>query len=128
MSDLPPATSAPIRSLLKRVGLEEREVEVYLALLSMKVARASSVAKAAHQSRSHTYLVLQSLQEKGLVSQTERGKIIHFVAEPPERLLSFLQNREQEVKEVSQLVKGALPFLSSLTASLKGPPRVTVLH
>ena len=117
-----------IRPLLKRVGLDDREVDVYLALLSLKQARATQVAKAARQSRSHTYLVLRSLKERGLVAETERGKVIHFIAEPPERLLSYLQNREQEMQELQGLVQGALPLLSSMTKPLAGEPRVAILH
>lgn len=61
----PPQPSPALRPLLKKIGLNERETEVYLALLPMKIARASVIAKAAQQSRSHTYIVLRTLQEKG---------------------------------------------------------------
>lgn len=118
---------AAIRPLLRRIGLDEREVEVYLALLPLKVARASAIAKAARQSRSHTYLVLRSLQDKGLVAEVERGRILEFIAEPPQRLLSYLKDREQESHDLQELVGGALSVLSSMTSPLLGSPRVTVL-
>src|SRR3989338_10781704 len=81
-------TPISIRSLLKRAGLDEREAEVYLALLSLKKARVSLIAKEAHQSRSHTYLVLRSLEQKGLVAELTQGAVISFVAEQPQRLLT----------------------------------------
>jgi predicted transcriptional regulator len=102
-------------------------VEVYLALLPMKVARASAIAKAGKQSRSHTYLVLRSLEEKGLVSEVERGNILHFVIESPRRLLSYVRDRERELKELEPLIESALPYLQSLTPSYSGEPRVTKL-
>ncbi len=116
-----------IRPLLSRIGLDEREIEIYLALLPLKTARASVIAKTAKQSRSHTYLILKKLEEKGLVSEIERGKILHFVVEPPERLLSYLKDREQQYKDLQPLLKGALPILQSLTTPYVGSPRVTVL-
>jgi sugar-specific transcriptional regulator TrmB len=119
---------AAIRPLLRRLGLDEREVEIYLALLPMRVARASTIARAAKQSRSNTYLVLRSLEEKGLVSEVERGKVLHFVVEAPQRLMTYLLNREEELHGLKPLVEGALPALQSLTSPLIGQPRVTMLH
>lgn len=121
-----PITS--VRSLLARLGLDEKEREVYLALLSLKLARVTQVAKASKQSRSHTYLVLRSLEEKGLVSEVQRGAVIHFLAEPPEKLLTYVQDRERELKETEQLLQGALPLLKQIEKPLPGEPRVTKLH
>jgi predicted DNA-binding transcriptional regulator len=128
MATTSPSGFTAIRPLLLRIGLDEKEVEVYLALLSLKVARASAVAKAAKQERSHVYLLLRNLEEKGLVSEIERGKVIHFIAEPPERLLQFVENREQELHSLKPLILGSLPILSSLTKPLVGTPRVTTLR
>ncbi len=117
-----------IRSLLERIGLNNREIEIYMTLLPRKVARASVISKASKQSRSHTYLVLRSLEEKGLVSEIERGKILHFVAESPQRLLSYIENREEELHVLKPLVADVLPQLHALTSPLAGKPRVTMLH
>lgn len=126
-SQRPLSGTTAIRPLLRRLGLDDREVEVYLALLPMKIARASRVASAAKQTRSHTYLVLRSLEQKGLVSEIERGKVLHFIAEPPQRLLGYIEDREEELHSLKPLVSGALPFLQSLTSPLVGKPRVTML-
>lgn len=125
---VPTSSKTAIRPLLSRLGLDEREIEVYLALLSLKCARASAVAKAARQSRSHTYLILRDLIEKGLVSEVERGKIIHFIAEPPQRLIGYLEHQEQEIAQLKPLVEGALPLLQAMTSPLEGQPRVTMTH
>jgi sugar-specific transcriptional regulator TrmB len=117
-----------IRPLLRRIGLDEKETEIYLALLPLKMARATAIAKAAKQSRSHTYLILRLLEEKGLVSEVERGKIIHFVAEDPRRLLSYVQDKEREYKELQPLVASIVPMLANLTGSLPGKPRITMLQ
>src|SRR3989338_2043411 len=109
MSPLHPSEAGlpSIRALLARAGLDPKEIEIYLALLAMKAGRVSGIAKAAKQSRSHTYLVLRSLEEKGLVSHIERGKVLQFVAEPPQRLLHFVRDREKAWKETEMLLQGA---------------------
>ncbi len=116
-----------IRPLLKRIGLDEKEIEVYLAVLSLKTGRASAIAKAAKQARSNTYLLLRSLEEKGLVSEIVRGKVIHFMAEPPQRLKQYVEERERELQSLAPLIDGILPILSGLTKPLTGTPRVTML-
>jgi len=91
------------------------------------MARVTQIAKSAGQSRTHTYLLLRALQEKGLVAEVERGKIIHFVAEPPQRLLAYVERRRNELSTTESLLAGALPFLASLKSPLTGEPRVTML-
>lgn len=117
-----------IRPLLLRAGLDTKEIEVYLAILSLKMARASQIAKIAKQSRSHTYLMLRSLVQKGLVSEIDRAGVLHFVAEQPQRLMTYLEDQQHELLRVQTLVKGVLPILSSLTKPLTSQPRVTTLH
>lgn len=117
-----------LRALLQRIGLDEKETQVYLTLLALRSARASTLAEAAGQSRSHTYLVLQSLIARGLVSKIEQGKVLRFVAESPEHLISYLDDRTLELTELSTLVRGALPQLKSLTSQTVTEPRVTLLH
>ena len=114
------------RFLLTKLGFDEREVEVYLALLSLGMAPASTVAKHANLQRSNTYLVLRSLQEKGLASAMERGKILHFVPEPPEKLIAYSIEQERQMQNTRQMLEGALPLLRSFAAPLGDKPRVTV--
>lgn len=117
-----------LRSLLLRIGLDDKEAEVYLALLTLGAARATDIAKLSKQSRSHTYLMLRSLKARGLVSEVERGKVLSFVAAPPEQLLQYLEDRQAELATLSTLAKGALPQLKSLTRPKIDVPRVTLLH
>lgn len=128
MTTSSPSGFTAIRPLLTRIGLTDKESEIYLALLSLKVARASAVAKAAKMTRSHTYLILRELAQKGLISEIVRGNIIHFIAEPPQRLLQYVEDRERELKSLKPLIDGVLPLLSSLTKPLTGAPRVTMLQ
>ncbi len=120
----PPALYA----LLKRVGLSDKECDVYLAVLAFRSARASAIARGAKQSRSHTYLLLESLIEKGLISEVEKGKVMHFVAEPPERLVRYARNQEQSLKETAMLLQEAIPALRNMQGPLIGEPRVTKFH
>lgn len=121
-----PSTDA-IRPLLRRIGLDEREIEIYLALLALKMARVRDIALAAKQSRTNAYNVLRDLQGRGLVSSIERGNVLHFVAEHPSKLLAYLADRSRELAELDPLVRSVVPTLASLSRPLPGQPRVTML-
>ena len=123
-----PLASPSIYALLKRTGLSEKEIDVYIAVLSCKSARATVIAAAAKQSRSNTYLLLESLIEKGLIAEVEKGKVLNFVAEPPERLVRYTRNKEQSLKETAMLLEQAMPAFHSIEGPLLGEPRVTKLH
>lgn len=123
-----PEKHPSIRPLLKRAGLNDKEAEIYLTLLSLRSARVADIARTARQSRSHTYLVLKSLEEKGLISHIEQGKILRFVAEPPHRLVHYAKNLQQQWSETERLLEGVMPLLKNLTPSYVGMPRVTTLH
>lgn len=117
-----------IHSLLKKMGMGEREIQVYLALLSMKIGRVSTIARNAKQERSLTYNILKRLSQKGIVSEVEREKVLHYIAESPQKLLNYVQDRREELENVEKLIEGALPYFSTLTKPLVGQPRVTMLH
>ena len=60
--------------VLERVGLKGKEASVYLALLELGTASVESIAKKAGTKRPTTYLVLDDLQNRGLVSIVPQQK------------------------------------------------------
>jgi sugar-specific transcriptional regulator TrmB len=128
MSDIPQKTSDSIRNILKRLGLDEREREIYLALLPLKIARVSTIAKASKQPRTLAYVVLEKLEQKAIISRIEKNGAVHFVAESPERLLRYVREQQRELDATERLLEAALPQLNALKSPLAGTPRVTMFH
>ena len=96
------------KKLLKSLGFTESEVTVYLVSLEMGPASVQDLAKKANVSRVTTYTVIEALMRDGLMSTVQKGKKNYFVAEAPERLVSFVQNK----------VKGMESTLGEVSASL----------
>tara|TARA_Y100000310_G_scaffold337126_1_gene423387 strand:+ start:1331 stop:2104 length:774 start_codon:yes stop_codon:yes gene_type:complete len=117
-----------IHVLLKRIGLNEKEISVYLALLATKTAKVVDIAREAKQSRSNTYLILRSIMEKGLASEVSLNGTTHFIAEPPSRLINFTKKKERELQELSSQLTDILPLLQQMTAPLIGKPHVTLSY
>ena len=110
---------------LKRIGLSEKEVQVYLALISLGPSAIRKVAERAGINRGTTHELLKALQRRGLVSYFHQQKHQHFVAEDPQVLLGKIARREGEIKQATQEIESVLPQLRALAIAAGGRPTVT---
>lgn len=86
--------------VLEKLGFSPNEIKVYLTLNDHGSNKAGRVAKIAKIDRSSCYNALKSLTEKGLASYVSIGKIKWFQATGPRRLLDYLKEQEEDVKEI----------------------------
>jgi sugar-specific transcriptional regulator TrmB len=77
------------RNLIRSLGLNDSEVAVYLAALEGGPAQAQVLVKKSGFSRPATYLAIEQLMQKGLMSSVLKGKRHVYAAEPPERLVNY---------------------------------------
>ena len=87
-----------ISDVLKESGLSEKQSQVYLALLELGTATVNPVATKAGIKRPTTYLILDELQAKGLVSTVPRAKKALYTAESPEKIVSDLSKKQELMK------------------------------
>lgn len=86
--------------LLQKIGLTEVESQLYLTLLQLGPSTAGQLSKKMKVQRSTVYYVLESLQEKGLVAFTFRGKIKSFRASNPHILEEYARETYTKIKEL----------------------------
>ena len=96
---------------LQHIGLDEREAKVYLAALELGPSPVQKIAQRAQVPRATTYLVLDDLKAKGLVTTYDEGKKTYFVVESPDTLEGLVAERERQVKEQKDLIKNLVPEL-----------------
>ncbi len=77
--------------LLKRVGLDDKEAKLYLALLELGEATVLEVAAKAGVKRPTAYLILDSLHAKGAAFMIRAAGRTRFIAEKPAKLLTKMQ-------------------------------------
>jgi sugar-specific transcriptional regulator TrmB len=104
--------------ILGKLGFSENESRVYLATLESGLASAQDIAKKAGIKRTTTYSVLSYLVEKGVVGKTKVKNKTRFVAEPPEKLLSL-------INELHRNIKTALPELEAIYNKNESKPKIT---
>lgn len=112
------------KKLLKTLGFTDSEATLYLTSIELGPAPVQDLARRAKVSRVTTYAVIESLSERGLMSSVEKGKKKLFVAESPERLVSFVHGR---VREMEATLKEVESTLSELRLMQKGEKPVVKL-
>lgn len=109
---------------LQKLGLSDKEAKVYLSSMELGPTPVQGISKKAGVNRATTYVMIESLIERGLMSSFEKGKKRFFTAESPDQLLSILHKEELEAKEKTRQFEGILPELKILFAAAEEKPRV----
>lgn len=110
-----------ITDVLKKIGLSNKEAQVYLALLELGLSSVDAIAKKAGTKRPTTYLVLDDLQSRGLVSLVPRERKALYVAESPEQIGS-------EIARKQELLTRFLPELLAIYNTRKDKPQVQLFE
>lgn len=103
-----------IERVLEKLGLSEKEAKVYLASLELGPASVQQIATKADILRPTTYLILESMLKKGLMTTAEKGKKTLFTAEPPEQLDKFLDHQVHALEDVRADLQKVLPDLEAV--------------
>jgi sugar-specific transcriptional regulator TrmB len=109
---------------LQKLGLSDKEAKVYLSSMELGPTPVQEISKKAGVNRATTYVMIESLIGRGLMSSFEKGKKRFFTAESPEQLVALLHKEEAEVKEKTRQMMEILPELKILFAAVEEKPRV----
>jgi HTH-type transcriptional regulator, sugar sensing transcriptional regulator len=109
---------------LVNLGLSEKEAKVYLASLELGKAPVQHIAQKANVNRATTYVIIEGLMKKGLMSTYTENKKQFFCAEAPEKLILLFRDQELEIKRKQEYLNGLLPELKSMNSSTNGKPIV----
>lgn len=114
-----------LKAILEEFGLSDKESVVYLALLELGPAPARGVARKAGVNRGTTYDILKKLVDLGLTSFYRKGKH-HFVAEPPERLIEAVEDKQTKLQRLKVSITEKLPELKTMFVQQGGKPSIRV--
>ncbi len=103
-----------LEKYLQDIGLSEKEAAVYIMLIQVDDASVIDIAKKTNINRTTIYIVLESLEKKGLVTETTVGKKTHYQAEPPERLETYVQRQKVTLDEYSKRLVDVIPQIKSI--------------
>jgi len=103
-----------IAEILKNLGLNDKEIQVYLALLQVGSVPASLLGKRTGITRSTAQYTCQQLEKKGLIKAIQKNNTFIYSPEPPEKLLFLLDNQKKEISEKEEQVNRILSTLKGM--------------
>ena len=98
-------------SVLKKAGLTEGEIKVYLALLEIGLSTIGPILEKSGITKSIIYRILDRLIKKGLVSYIIKEKTKQFQAASPHNLIAFIEDRKKEMDENIVEIQTLIPKL-----------------
>ncbi|MEA3248954.1 MAG: helix-turn-helix domain-containing protein [Patescibacteria group bacterium] len=110
--------------ILRKLGFSDKEIKVYLALLSSGTSSVRKLAKDAELNRSSVHDALKSLRDTGLIAVYQKHKKQYYLAEDPEKLIEVVERREQGIAALKRHVNELLPELKSLYSQRGDRPTV----
>jgi HTH-type transcriptional regulator, sugar sensing transcriptional regulator len=111
-----------IQVLLKNFGLSEKETAVYLALIDLGPSPVRAIAAKSKVNRGTSYDILKDLIKLGIASYYNKESKQYFVAEEPEKLLSAIDQKKEDLDEIRTNIKENLPLLKTLFEKQGGKP------
>ena len=113
---------------LVHLGLSEKEAAVYVAALQLGPAPVQEIANKSEVNRATTYLAIEMLQKRGLLTSTEKDGRHIFVPEAPDRLLAILRLQKKELEEQELELTKVLPKLNAVFNRSGEKPEVRYLE
>lgn len=109
---------------LELLGLLEKDLDVYIAVLKLGSAPLRKVAEQAGLSRTTAYDALGRLSSAGLLSSVDAKTHRYYVAQDPQKLRALATQRELALEEARQTIDTLLPSLRELAGTESHRPAV----
>lgn len=103
-----------LKKSLEYIGFSEKEVVVYLALLSLGKGTVTEISRKAGINRPTGYHVLASLSAKELVKVSGKEPKQEYVAESPDQIEKLLVNKIEEDQKFINEARKIIPELKSI--------------
>jgi len=102
-----------VKELLKDIGLVDKEIQVYCALLPLGSASIRLLSQKTGINRGSVHDALIALEKKGLAASERRGSRRRFFIRSPEEILETLAVQKKHLDAIAKKVRQAMPTLLS---------------
>lgn len=114
--------------LLQELGLSKSQAYTYLKLVEKGELSPPEVAKITGEARSNAYMILQRLEELGLVEKLDKNKKIVYQPLNPIALEQLAEKRRLETAKIEHQIKQFMPQMLSYFYSFTEKPGIRLLQ
>lgn len=107
------------QEVLKQLGLEDKEIAVYMGLLELGEASVLAISKKTGVKRPTSYLILSALEARGLVSRVMKRNKTLFAAQHPKKILTEAELRLKQIQD-------SIPQFEAMMRRADDKPRVMI--
>ncbi len=104
--------------------MSDKEARVYLAMMELGPSAVQDIAKQAQVNRATTYILIDNLKRRGLVSSIEQGDRQLLVAESPDHLMRSTHDELQQVEQKKKNLEELMPQFMALFNAVDDKPKV----
>ncbi len=105
-----------MEELFRKLGMNDHEREVYLAVLKAGKISPSQVAREAEINRTTVYSIARKLEKMGVIAVDLGQKTCYLLAVPPEKLVAIYEKEEKRIGEKKQIAMKLAKDLSSMAS------------
>jgi len=110
-----------IFNALSEYGLDQDEINLYLASIKLGEASMSQLAKVTGIKRTTAYLVYSRLEKRGLMGKFKMRSGLKFIATNPNKLEKLAQQRLESIKKI-------IPDLNLYSQEFQEKPEVSIFN
>ncbi len=111
-----------LEEILRKTGLSNGEIRVYLALLDLGSTSVNRIHEKTGIERRNIYDILNKLIERGMINYIFEQNKRHFQLANPNKILGYLDEKSHELDEVKREIRKEMPLLVEKIHSKK--PRI----
>ena len=116
--------TTPIKTLLKKLGTNEKEAQTFIKLLELGAQPISVIAKQMSTPRSSMYLIIDRLKDLNLIEEFERAGIKYVKCIPVSNIADILKSKEKNIQQTLEILEEKLPEFESLENRLSITPTI----
>jgi len=122
------STPMELRAVLKHIGFQGKEVDIYMTALRLGMQPASVIAEKLGLNRVTTYSTLKKLVERGLAHTSMRSNMQYFAVETPQNLMKYVERKEEEWHMLRGKLRRALEEVDTQETAYLTPLRAATYH